>query len=225
MNYKTKKRNLVTIAVSLLLVFSLTACSLFEFDAKRYVQGTLDAVTKAKFDDYVEMTQSTEEEAKKEYDTAMQQQMATLGAANVSPEMQEKYLEFVKTAFAKFKYEVGDAVKNEDGSYTVPVTTYKLKVFEGCMDKLTEDITAWALEVAESGEEPSETEVADKTMQMMLDILNANLAKAEYGEAVKVDVAVRKDSADSNKYTIDEADSQKVMNACMDVEQMQGVAK
>lgn len=225
MNRMTKKRNLFTMAVTFVLILSLTACSFSDFDAKRYVQGCLDALTKEKFDDYVEMTQSTKEEAQKEYDERMDKEISSMGISGMSDEMEQKYRDLFKTIYSKCKYEVGEAVKNSDDSFTVPVTTYKLTVFEGCMTEMQSQIAEWAEKIAKKGTQPSSDEITEKTMEILLDCTKKNLEKEQYAEAVKVDVTVKKSSTDSNTYIIDESDYEKVLNACIDTDKMTSAAQ
>ncbi len=225
MNQMTKKRSLFTVAAAFVLILSLTACSFSDFDAKRYVQGCLDALTKEKFDDYVEMTNSTKEEAQKEYDERMDKEISSMGISGISDEMEQKYRDLFKSIYGKCKYEVGEAVKNSDDSYTVPVTTYKLTVFEGCMTEMQAELTKWAEKVAKEGKQPSDSEITEKTMQILLDCINKNLEKDQYAEAVKVDVTVKKSTTDSNTYVIDDSDYEKVMNACVDMDKMTSTAE
>ena len=58
---------LVPILLVAAMVVSVTGCG-EKFDASRYVKGCLDASTKGVFEDYVAMTNTTEEQAKKEYE-------------------------------------------------------------------------------------------------------------------------------------------------------------
>lgn len=214
MNRVFKKRSFLTTVVTLLLVVCLTGCFSSDFDAKRYTQGCLDALTKAKFDDYTEMTTITKEEAQKQYDEHMDKELASLtGAVSLSADLQEQYLALFKDLYSKCKYEVGEAVKNSDESYTVTVTTYKMKAFEGAMESVMKKVE----ELAKESKNISQDEVTEKTFQFLLDEVKGKLENVEYAEAQKIDISVTCNNS-TNTYTISESDYQKIVQACIDID-------
>ncbi len=223
---KQGMKKILTTVVALLVIVNLSGCAIFDmfgdFDAQRYTQGCLDAAFKGEFDDYTATTGMTKEEAQKEYDERMDKEIQSMGVAGISDEMKQKYKDLFEDIYSKCKYEVGEAKKNSDDSFTVPVTTYKLKVFDGCMERIQTDITKWAEEIIASGaSQPSNDEVIDKTMNIMLDCINENLEKAEYGDATTVEITV-KGNKDGSKteYSISESDFEKIFNSCVDAEAM-----
>lgn len=214
MNRVLKKCSFPTTVVTLLLAVCLTGCFSSDFDAKRYTQGCLDALTKAKFDDYTEMTTISKEEAQKQYDEHMDKELASLtGSVSLSDDLQQQYLALFKDLYNKCKYEVGDAVKNSDESYTVTVTTYKMKAFEGVM----QTVMAKAEEEAKKSKNIDENELTEKTFRFLLDEVKGKLESIEYAEPEKVDISVTCNNS-TNTYTISESDYQKIVKGCIDID-------
>ena len=218
MNQRMKKIKVATMFMTLLAVISLTACKeTVEFDAKRYVQGCLDSSTKEKYDDFVAMTNMKKEDAQMLYDERILKAVEIVGANKFGEELEKQYIEMYKSLFANHKYEVGEAVKNEDGSYTVPVTTYSLKVFEGTMESAKTELSTWIDKKQEAGKELTDDEITKKRLQITYDIIMKKLEKPEYGEAVKIDVAiVPKESESGTSYVMDANSFEEVLSSCVD---------
>lgn len=223
---KQRMKKILTTVVALLVIVNLSGCALLnmfgDFDAQRYTQGCLDAALKGEFDDYTATTGMTKEEAQKEYDERMEKDIQSMGITGISDEMKQKYKDLFAEIYGKCKYEVGEAKKNEDDSFTVPVTAYKLKAFDGCVERIQNDITEWAEEIAESGAtQPSNEEVIEKTMNILLECITENLEKLEYGDATTIEITVtgKKDGL-KTEYSIADSDFTKILNACLDTEAM-----
>lgn len=108
------------------MMFVLTGCGK-KFDASRYVKGCLDASTKGVFTDYCDMTNSTEEEVKEQYETRMSTELESMiGSITMTDEMKQRYLSIYKQIYSNCKYEVGEAKEGRDQSYTVPVKVCRL---------------------------------------------------------------------------------------------------
>jgi len=218
MNQRMKKIKVVTMLMTLFVVISLTACKeTVDFDAKRYVQGCLDSSTKEKYDDFVAMTNMKKEDAQMVYDERILKAVEIVGANKFGEELEAQYIEMYKSIFANHKYEVGEAVKNEDGSYTVSVTTYSLKVFEGTMENAKAELSAWIDKKQGNGKQPTNDEVTKKRLEITYDIIMKKMEKPEYGEAVKIDVAVvPKESESGIAYAIDANSFEEVLASCLD---------
>lgn len=222
MRQRGMKRGVIAIALALVVCMSVTACG-SDFDAKRYVQGCLDALTKAKFDDYTAMANIKEEEAQKEYDQRMDQEVAAMtGSVSMSEELQQKYRELFKNMYSKCKYEVGDAVKNSSDSYTVPVKVSQMKIFEGVMSETQQKATEYVEKQKKKKKTPSTEEITQKSMEILLDIMTKKLENVEYGEETSIDVAVTRDKSKGNVFVISEATYTQILSACMDVSAMAG---
>ncbi len=220
MNQVTKTKKIVAVCFILAMCLSLTACG-EPFDAKGYTQGCLDALLKGEYENYTSTTGISSEEAQKERDEVLDTMVDTFAqAGSMTDEAQKSsYRELFMNMFSKAKYEVGEAVESGDDSFTVPVTTYKLKVFRGITEDLSDDLENWVKSyVKKNTTAPDQKAIIDKTWELALGILNKKVENPEYGEAQVVNVTVAK-TADGSKevYTISEQDSLNLINACIDM--------
>lgn len=197
------------------MMFALTGCGK-SFDASRYVKGCLDASTKGIFTDYCDMTNSTEEEVKKEYETRMNTELESMtGSITMTDEMRQRYLSIYKQIYSKCKYEVGEAKEGKDQSYTVPVKISRLNIFKSVLDE-TQQRLQQKIEEMIQNKQPTSTE---QTMQLYVDILagvfEEKLQNAEYGaeETVTVSVVV---NSESDEYKIADEDVVKLFAALDD---------
>ena len=124
-------KKIIILAVGNLLV--LSACSRqLDFDAKSYVQSSLDAYYHGDYKDYANLLEISEKDAKKEieedFNESIQQQfdysdnITDKGIADYA----KKLVEVKKLA----KYKVQDEKKDEDGNYTVSVKVEPSDVFQ-----------------------------------------------------------------------------------------------
>lgn len=119
----------------------LSACSKQpDFDAKSYVQSSLDAYYHGEYKDYANLLELSEKDAKKEieedFNESIQQQfddsdnITDKGIADYA----KKLVEVKKLA----KYKVQDEKKDEDGVYTVSVQVEPSNVFQTLQQSFTE---------------------------------------------------------------------------------------
>lgn len=215
--------------VSVILVFccvtTLSACSLSDitkifsdFDASAYTQAFLDAISKNEFTQYAEITNSTEEDAKKEYESLLDESVnSLLSTIKVSDETRQKVRDMFHDIYSKWNYSVGEAVKNDDKSFTVPVTVKKLTVFKGV---LKETITRFEKRTKESTS-MDDSAYYDLYYQTFIELVNETLAKNEYGDETVIQVSVSPTSSNSNIYEIKPESITALYNATMDMETLQ----
>ena len=119
----------------------LSACSKQpDFDAKSYVQSSLDAYYHGEYKNYANLLEISEKDAKKEIEEdlneSIQQQfddsdnITDKGIADYA----KKLVEVKKLA----KYKVQDEKKDEDGVYTVSVQVEPSNVFQTLQQSFTE---------------------------------------------------------------------------------------
>ena len=119
----------------------LSACSKQpDFDAKPYVQSSLDAYYHGEYKNYANLLEISEKDAKKEieedFNESIQQQfddsdnITDKGIADYA----KKLVEVKKLA----KYKVQDEKKDEDGVYTVSVQVEPSNVFQTLQQSFTE---------------------------------------------------------------------------------------
>ncbi len=172
-------------------------------NAKEYAQAVLDASYKGEFDSYMELTDSTEEEAREMYEGNVDTTMEVVGfeELGVSEEMQANYRQLFLDMAKQAKYSLGDVSEIENG-YEIEVT---VEPFTGMSNLETELTDALMADLASVTEIPSEEELNEMTMQKMYDLLSEKVANPEYGEAQTMTLRVTADS--DNVYSIPEEDT------------------
>lgn len=220
---KIKKSRIFMPLFLLVLMFSLTGCFGESFDASRYVKGCLDASTKGVFEDYIATTNETEEQAKKEYEENIENELKSItGTVSMDEKQQEEWRTLFKDIYSKYKYEVGEAVKGDDMSFTVPVKTYRLQIFKTAYDETQEKLAADLEKMLKK--KNAKTPSNDELMQMYLDYMKTafqeKVANPEYAEEETVNVTVKVNHS-TNEYEIDQASVKSLFDAMDDSDNMQ----
>ncbi len=199
------RRGILALALLLLLAAMVAGCGggMTAEDAKEYVQAVLDASYKGEFDSYMELTDSTEEEAVSMYEGNVDATMATVGfdEMGISEDMQEDYRQLFLDLAKQAKYSLGEATEIENG-YEIEVT---IEPFIGMNDLENELTNILMQDLAAAAEIPTEEELNQMTMQTLYDLLSEKVASPEYGEAQTMTVRVTVDS--DNVYSIPEEDT------------------
>lgn len=202
---KGMRRGILALALLLSLAAMLAGCGggMTAEDAKEYVQAVLDASYKGEFDSYMELTDSTEEEAVSMYEGNVDATMATVGfdEMGISEDMQEDYRQLFLDLAKQAKYSLGEATEIENG-YEIEVT---IEPFIGMNDLENELTSILMQDLAAAAEIPTEEELNQMTMQTLYDLLSEKVASPEYGEAQTMTVRVTADS--DNVYSIPEEDT------------------
>lgn len=218
---KTKK-----LSVLFLLTFAaacfITGCSALSFDASGYIKACLDANAHGEFEAYSEFTNTPVEDIEKLYNSNIDTEISYLAAYDISEQQEEDFRNLFIDIYKNFKYEVGEATKNDDDSYTVPVTTYQLIIFKGVMSGAEDYITNYAQEQVEAGNSPTQDELEQLVLNYMYDALKANLDKLEYADPVTVDITVSPTKQGSSTvYSASQSELQALMESFTDVENAQ----
>ena len=202
---KGMRRGILALALLLSLAAMLAGCGggMTAEDAKEYVQAVLDASYKGEFDSYMELTDSTEEEARSMYEGNVDATMATVGfeEMGISEDMQADYRQLFLDLAKQAKYTLGEATEIENG-YEIEVT---IEPFIGMNDLENELTNILMQDLAAAAEIPTEEELNQMTMQTLYDLLSEKVASPEYGEAQTMTVRVTADS--DNVYSIPEEDT------------------
>ena len=187
---KTKKKSLLALILVLVMVL-LSGCGGWSTDdAKAYTQALLDAQYKGEFKDYMKLTDSTEKEAQKMYESSLDDELAALGIdeSTLSAEMIENYRNLCLDMKKNVDYKVGKAKEAEDDSFTVDVKVKPL-IFE---DKSDEIVNMVQEEYANLAEVPSEEEVMAMFYGKLYEVLSDKVANPSYGEEKSVTLHVKK---------------------------------
>lgn len=198
-----KKKKIAGIVLAAATAVCLTACGGFSAeDASAYVKSALDAEYKAEFDEYVEQTDSTLEEAEAMYQEGVDTVTEGFGldSLGISDELADQYRDLAADMLALAKYEVKGAEKDGDG-YAVEVS---YEPFIG-LQTLNMDLNAALEEITASiSEIQSEEELNEMVYQKVLEILQQKADEPEYGEAESYTIHVTKGS--DNTYSISQED-------------------
>ena len=207
-----KKNCVLCISIGIIVCILLSACSKQpDFDAKSYVQSSLDAYYHGEYKDYANLLEISEKDAKKEieedFNESIQQQfddsdnITDKGIADYA----KKLVEVKKLA----KYKVQDEKKDEDGNYTVSVKVEPSDVFQTLQQssaEVSEEKIAQGMKETDPGVFAS---VLTESVQKSID-------KNSYGAPVTVTVKVEKNH--SGTYELSETERSKLETAMFPTE-------
>ena len=207
-----KKNCVLCISIGIIVCILLSACSRQpDFDAKSYVQSSLDAYYHGDYKDYANLLEIPEKDAKKEieedFNESIQQQfddsdnITDKGIADYA----KKLVEVKKLA----KYKVQDEKKDEDGNYTVSVKVEPSDVFQTLQQssaEVSKEKIAQGMKETDPGVFAS---VLTESVQKSID-------KNSYGAPVTVTVKVEKNH--SGTYELSETERSKLETAMFPTE-------
>ncbi len=217
----TNKKLSILFIMCLAVSFVLTGC-MPKFDASGYIKACLDANTKGEFEAYAEITGSTVEEVEALYNQAIDTEMQYIEGYNVSDDKKEEFRQLFIDIYKNFKYEVGEATRNEDDSYTVPVTTYKLIIFENMMAEGEEYLTNYAQAEVDAGRTPTQEQLEAEAINFMYDAMKEKFEALEYAEPVTTNITVSPSKQGSTViYSADTYQLQALIESLVDIENAQ----
>jgi hypothetical protein len=186
--------------VTVLTLGLLGGCGL-SFDASAYIKALLDNSYKNDSAEFVSQKIGSKEQAAELYDEGIQTELdALLSGVTVSDELQEEYRQVLKDMFAAVKYTVGDAEKQDDGTYVVTVNYQKMNVFGPAMDTYLNTLT----ELSESiDEDIEEEELAELIYGVLKDAIKDALSDVTYEEEASTTIRVE---LNDNVYSPNETD-------------------
>lgn len=168
--------------VSLSMAFAMSGCAskYGPADAVTYVESVLDASYRAEFEEYMQLTDSTPEEAQAMYQQNIENVMSGVGidSAGLSDELSGQYREIAPRLLALAKYEVTE-VEREDNGFAVRVA---IEPFEGYLGLEDDLVSALEEDAAGMTEMPDDLTVNEIVYQNMLEILQQKIDKPVYGD-------------------------------------------
>ena len=202
-------KKIIILAVGNLLV--LSACSKQpDFDAKPYVQSSLDAYYHGDYKDYANLLEISEKDAKKEieedFNESIQQQFDD--SDNITNKGIADYAKKLAEVKELAKYKIQD-VKEEDGVYTVSVQVEPSNVFQTLQQssaEVSKEKIAQGMKETDPGVFAS---VLTESVQKSID-------KNSYGDPVTVTVKVEKNH--SGTYELSETERSKLETAMFPTE-------
>ena len=196
---------------TIMLSIEISACSKQpDFDAKSYVQSSLDAYYHGEYKDYANLLEISEKDAKKEieedFNESIQQQFND--SDNITDKGIADYAEKLTEVKKLAKYKVQD-VKEEDGVYTVSVQVEPSNVFQTLQQssaEVSKEKIAQGMKETDPGVFAS---VLTESVQKSID-------KNSYGAPVTVTVKVEKNH--SGTYELSETERSKLETAMFPTE-------
>lgn len=218
---KKNLKKVLGILLTAIMTMSLIGCGQKKIDATGYVKAEMDLVTQHDVDQYVKEMGVTKDKAEEIYQESIDNLNISeqiFGDDDMPETLEEGYEKWFLDALSKTKYTVMEA-EEKDGNYVVKVEVEPFKVFEGVMEELTTQSTAYMADLttkAMNGEEvPSTEQINIDIFNMMLKILNEVLENPTYSEKVVVETKIIKNS--DGEYEIDEESFGKLGEKLFDV--------
>ena len=196
---------------TIMLSIGISACSRQpDFDAKSYVQSSLDAYYHGEYKDYANLLEISEKDAKKEieedFNESIQQQFDD--SDNITDKGIADYAEKLTEVKKLAKYKVQD-VKEEDGAYTVSVQVEPSNVFQTLQQSSAEVSKGKIAQGMKETDPGVFASVLTESVQKSID-------KNSYGEPVSVTVKVEKNH--SGTYELSETERSKLETAMFPTE-------
>ena len=176
-----KRRRNIIIAAAVIILAAAAAAGiclyLNRFDPEAYVQAVLDV------------------SYKKETDATMEE----FESSPMPEELRPQYRELFGEIAMQVSYTVGEAHRENDGSYAVPVTVKPLTLFSDTYDTFQQKAKEYADQVTDSvmqGEAmPSDDEMQSEVYQIYYDVLREGVDSGLlYGEARNVTLHIAKNA-------------------------------
>lgn len=184
------KKKISLLALGSALCLMLTACG-SKFDASAYLQAMLDLSYKNNSEAYVEMGLGTAENAAAVYESGIDSEMSYFDEKfTLSDEQESDFRELFKELYQKADYTVGNAEKQEDGSYIVQVSYRKLLVFENAMALYYESIEALPEQWESLEDTPTDEEMLSDMADALRDALRTGIENAGYGDEETLTVTI-----------------------------------
>ncbi len=210
-------RHKLRFLLCLLLALFLTGC-VQDFDADRYVQASLDACIHGEYTDYMEVTHTSLEDAEKTHNSMLDQEVSYLETYHPGEETRQKFRELFDRAYKNYRYEVGEGVRQEDNSYIVPVTTYKLKLFRDIIADTRSYVDDFYHSDSDNADGTlSQQEFDDMITAYLYDYLEESLKEPEYEEGVTTNVEV---FPAENNYNLSSEELQRLIMGLSDAERL-----
>ena len=215
MKQYVKKTVVFILTASLML---LTGCQQ-PFDATGYTQAVLDMVTRGETKAYEAISESSEEEAKKQYEAAIDSYMQEFDSLGFSDELTEKYRSYIPNLMQKTKYTVQEAKEQDDGSFEVGVEVEPIIMFGGVEELLQQKLQDYLSQVQNNilnnQAAPTDEEMTEAAGEMLYECLNTALEDPQYGDKTTITVHVQ-ESETENVWEIPGEDVDALMTALID---------
>ena len=171
-----------------LLVGLLGGCG-NSFDAAAYAKALLDNSYKNDSAQCVSMKIGTAEEAEQIYNEGLDANVDAMVASaggTISAEQAESFREVFADIYGGVKYTVGEAEKQDDGSFVVTITYEQMNVFEPAMTAYMEEVNSmveeWTAAMTAGEAMPTDEEMNEQIISKYKDCFVDALANVTYDE-------------------------------------------
>ncbi len=163
-------------------------------DMAGYVSAILDNTYKNDSTKFVSMKIGTAEQAEKAHETTLTGEVDALielsDAGPASDEQRVQMESIVKDIYAKTKYTVDGAEKQDDDSYVVTVTYEQINVYGDTLDAYLADALELYDEWSDETELPPQDEMKETLLAFYIDDFNNALANVTYDEPATATIRV-----------------------------------
>lgn len=213
-------KKLSIIAACILTVGLLGGCGT-KFDAAGYTKAILDNSYKNDSTAFVSQKIGTAEEAADLYEQGLDAEMDGMLASvgSVSDEQANEFRQVFADILAGAKYTVGEAEKQDDGSYVVTITYEQMKVFGPAAETYMDAVMDYANSIQETalagGDVPSDDEITAAIIDMLKDCLSDSLKSVTYASPETMTVKIE---LNNNEYSPSEKDLMNLEMALFDID-------
>lgn len=181
------------------------------FDAGIYAQAVLDASYKNQTEDYMELTETTKEEAEKFFQNSLDVTMEEFKSEKLSTGLEGDYRSLFEMVMKQVKYTVGESQKAEDGSYTVEVSVEPVTLFDDTYQTFQQKAEEYAAGITEQvmngAEMPTDEEIKEQVYKLYYEILKTELdAGVKYDKPQKLTLHIAR--TEEGNYEINSDDLQ-----------------
>ena len=180
-------------------------------DAQAYVQAVLDVICTGEYDhsvNIVDIEAGTEGELREQ---VVNEMLASFGAEQgINDEVKNRFRDSMLDAFSKARYTVGDPVATDDGGYDVPVTIEPLQLFAGFSENFESVVQERALADYDKVAAMSEEEMNAYVLDILIDMINDNLADPQYDPPETVTVHYGLIDEENKVYGCDSGEGEKL---------------
>ena len=199
------------LAIIIAATATMIYCYINRFDPQEYVQAFLDVSYKQKTESYIKQTGISEKEAKQVFEDNLAYTMEKFPEHVMTDEMTEEYRELFADLAKKTSYTVGEAIREENGTYQVVLTVKPITLLKDTYAEFQEKAQEYATKVSNdvmNGQAmPEETQMQTEIYQIYYEVLSQAAEKGlKYGKPNKIVLHVEKDK--EGKYEIRKADLQ-----------------
>ena len=213
-------KKLSIIAACLLTVGLLGGCGT-KFDAAGYTKALLDNSYKNDSTAFVSQKIGTAEEAADLYEQGLDSEMDGMLASvgSISSEQEAEFRQVFANILAGAKYTVGEAEKQDDGSYVVTVTYEQMKVFGPAAETYMDEVMDYANSIQEAalagGDIPSDDEITAAIIDMLKDCLSDSLKSVTYASPETMTITIE---FNNNEYSPNENDLMDLEMSLFDID-------